>query len=293
MNDGTAHSRYDREALDREYDNRRKVADSATHIAWYARASADWRARHGGVLDLAYGPSAAETLDIFGAGTRGESRPVHVFFHGGYWRAMHKDDFSYVAGALQPAGVVTVVVNYALVPAVDLATLVAQCRRALLFVHRHIGEHGGDPGRILVSGHSAGGHLVGMMLATDWPALDPSCPPSLMHGGLAISGLFDLEPIRHCFLNDDLRLDPAAVRANSPLVLDKHDPGPLLAVYGGEEGDEYRRQSESLASAWPNTRARALDGLDHFSIMREFDRPEGAVARIARAMIDGAGGADR
>lgn len=282
MNDDQVYLRYTRAGLDREYDNRAKVADSAEQIAWYTSESRLARSELEARRDVRYGESEAETLDIFGAG---DGVAVNVFFHGGYWKALHKDDFSFVARAFVPAGAISVVVNYGLIPDIDMTTLVDQCRRAMIWLYRNVARYGGDPERLHVSGHSAGGHLVAMMMATDWPALDSACPASLVAGGLGISGLYDLEPIRLCFLNDDLHLDRASVEANSPIRLAKRCSAPLELVYGGEEGDEYARQSLDLAGAWPQTRARAIDGHHHFSILRELSRPDGALARRALAMM--------
>ena len=120
-----------------------------------------------------------------------------------------------------------------------------------------------------------------MMMATDWPTLFPDCPSGLVRGGLAVSGLFDLEPIRLSFLNESLSLDAQSVAANSPVHLKKRNRGPLRLVYGSLEGEEYSRQSKTLAEAWPETDVEAMDGHDHFSIMREMDRPNGALARMA------------
>lgn len=273
-----------RAELDREYDNRAKVPDSAQQIVWYGRRSAETREALGGALDVRYGPHQAETLDIFGAGPPA-GRPVNVFFHGGYWRAMHKDDFSFVANAFVPAGMLAVVVNYALVPSVDMDELVAQCRRAMAWLYRNIADYGGDPGRLFVSGHSAGGHLVAMLMATDWPAFDTGCPADLVAGGLGISGLYDLEPIRLCFLNESLGLDREATRRNSPLHLRRRVAGELVLVYGAEEGDEYAWQSDVLGRAWEKTRVEVMAGHDHFSIMRQLDDPGSALSRIALGMM--------
>jgi arylformamidase len=284
MSDDIIYRNLTQAGLDREYNNRAKVADSAEQMSWYTARSRQRREHLDGVLDVAYGHSADETLDLFGGG-RGELRPVNVFFHGGYWRSMHKDDFSFVAGAFVPTGALSVVVNYSLIPTVGMDTLVAQCRRSMVWLFHNVVRYGGDPERIHASGHSAGGHLVAMLMATDWPRLDRDCPPGLVRGGLSISGLFDLEPIRLCFLNQELRLDEATVAAYSPLNLRRTNDGPLALVYGGDEGDEYTRQSHALAERWSGTTVQAFEGHNHFSIMRELDQPDTPLSRLALSMM--------
>ncbi len=269
---------YDRQALDREYDNRAKVADSAERLAGYARASADARDALECVLDVPYGPAAGETLDLFPAGP---GAPVHVFVHGGYWRALDKADFSYVAGPLVAAGALTAVINYALMPAVTMDELVRQCRASIAWLWHNVERFGGDRERIHVSGHSAGGHLVAMMMATDWPAFDAALPRDLVRGGVGISGLYDLEPIRLCFLNDELSMDEATCARNSPVLLARRCVGPLVLPFGADEGPEYRRQSEALAAAWgagaEPPRATALAGHDHFSVVEELADADSAL----------------
>ncbi len=279
---------FDRDGLDAEYNNRDKVADFAEYLAGYTRRSWETRQELAGAADVPYGPSAAETLDIFrtgNAGPDGVPAPVHVFFHGGYWQALSKNEFSYVVNALAGMDALTVIVNYALIPEVDMDELVAQCRRALVWVWNHAPEHGGDPSRIVISGHSAGGHLVGMMAATDWPALDPGCPRDLVKQGLSISGLMDLEPIRLCYLNEVLGLDGDAARRNSPALLENRSGTELLCVHGGLEGEEYRRQSDSLAARWEHTASHSLEGHDHFSIAMLLDQPESVLSSLLREMM--------
>jgi arylformamidase len=277
---------YDRQALDREYDNRRKVAGSAEHLAWYPRQSAAARAAIPCRLDVAYGPSPAETLDVFPAAGSGPA-PIQVFVHGGYWRALDKADFSYVARAVRPDAA-AVVINYALIPSVDMDELVRQCRAAIAWVYRNAGSFGGDPGRIFVSGHSAGGHLVAMLMSTDWSRF-AGLPPDVIKGGCAISGIYDLEPIRLCYLNDDLKLTPEQVRRNSPVNTVPARSGPLLLAVGALEGPEYHRQTEDLAAAW---RRRGLDcemmdmtHHDHFSIVALLDDPASELARAIRRQM--------
>ncbi len=277
---------YDQKALDAEYNNRVKVTNA---LDWLARAGAESaraRAELPLAFDVAYGAHHAERLDVFPAARPGPA-PVHVFVHGGYWQRMDKADFSFVVRGLRPAGAVTVVVNYGLVPSIDLDELVRQCRAAVAWIHRHARRWGGDPDRITVSGHSAGGHLVAMLLATDWADFD--APADVVKGGCAISGLYDLEPIRLCYLNEALRLTPEVARRNSPVHLAPAHPTPLILAVGGTEGAEYHRQTDDLASAW---RARGLPvevldlaGHDHFSIVAELESPFSPLARAIQGQL--------
>ncbi len=281
---------YDRAALDREYDNRGKVADFADYLARYPRESEATRRALPVRVDVPYGASPAETLDVFPA-AGSLPAPVQVFIHGGYWRALDKRDFSFVARAFHPAGAAVVVVNYALIPAVDMAELVRQCRAAVAWVYRHAPSFGGDPGRIFVSGHSAGGHLTAMCLATDWAAF--GVPGDVVKGGCGISGLYDLEPIRLCYLNETLGLTPEAARRHSPIHLRPTGDAPLLLPVGGLEGPEYHRQSEELAAAWGGRiPCEVLDmpGIHHFSIVSQLEDPGSELSRaILRQMGLGGG----
>jgi len=274
---------YDRPALDRELNNREKVADAPRWLAWYAHESERARRELPCRLDVAFGAHPGERLDVFPAGAG--PAPVHVFIHGGYWHRLDKADFSFVARGLVPAGAAVVVINYALVPTVDLDELVRQCRAAVAWVWRHARGFGGDPERIFVSGHSAGGHLVGMLMSTDWPAF-AGVPPDALKGGCGISGLYDLEPIRLSYLNDALALTPDVARRNSPCLLAPSRANPLLLAVGGAEGPEYHRQTDAQAGAW---RARGLPvdvldltGHDHFSIVADLGRRD---APLTRALL--------
>jgi arylformamidase len=182
-----------------------------------------------------------------------------------------------------------VVVNYALVPSVDMDELVRQCRAALAWTWKNAADFGGDRDRIAISGHSAGGHLVGMLLATDWPAFDAALPADPIRSGCGISGLYDLEPIRLCFLNDDLGLDGAAAARNSPVLLPPRTAAPLLLPVGGLEGPEYLRQSLDLAAAWGgvggDVTVRILPGIQHFSIVEQLADPDSELAGLIAAQI--------
>jgi arylformamidase len=278
---------YDRAALDREYNNSEKVANAAEYLVRYPRESARARDELPARLDLRYGPAPGEALDLFLPADGGPA-PVHVFVHGGYWRSLGKADFSFVARGLQPAGVLVAVIDYALIPTVDMDELVRQVRASVAWLHRNAAAFGGDPERITASGHSAGGHLVAMLMSTDW-ARFAGLPADAVKAGCGISGLYDLEPIRLCYLNETLGLTQETARRNSPVHAVPASAGPLLLAVGSLEGDEYHRQTGSLAAAW-RRRDHAVEvmdmtGHDHFSIVAELGSPDTPLSRAILRQI--------
>lgn len=272
--------------LDAQYNNRQRVPDSATSLARWAQASALTRERLGHVLDLPYGHSPAETLDVFPAHAPGA--PVLVFVHGGYWRALDKADHAFIAPGFVRAGAMVVVPNYGLCPAVGMDEIALQCARALVWVWRNAAQFGGDARRIVVVGHSAGGHLAAMLLACRWQTLSPDLPVRLLTGALSLSGLFDLEPLRHApSLQADLRLTPSLVRRLSPAFFPR-PRGPLRALVGADESEEFLRQNQLIRDQWGPSSVpvcQALPGHDHFSVLTDLVDAAGASHAHALALL--------
>jgi arylformamidase len=272
--------------LDAEYNARLRVADFARYLEGWARDSAIARERSARRLDVAYGDGPAETLDAFPT-TRADA-PVLVFVHGGYWRLLDKSDFSFVAPAFTREGAMVVVPNYALAPKVTLETITLQVARAVAWTWRNAALYGGDPQRIVVSGHSAGGHLTAMMVACRWPELAPDLPEHVVHGGLAISGIFDLEPLtRAPFLRDDIALDAAGVRRLSPARFPA-PRGPLHATVGGNESDEFRRQNALIREAWGEAVVPVCEevpGAHHFDVLDDLIDPHGRLHGLVMRLL--------
>ncbi len=283
---------YDQEALDWQYNARARVREVAGYLDFYTDRSERARAELPNTLDIGYGPSAAETLDVFRPADSALPVPVQVFLHGGYWRAFHKDDFSFAARSTVAAGGVGVVVNYALMPGVTMAELVRQCRAALAWTYRNIAEHGGDPDRIFISGHSAGGHLVAMLMATDW-AEAFGLPADPVKGAVAISGLYDLEPIRLSYLNQDLGLSPDDAALNSPVNCLPSAAAvgrdSIVLTYGALESAEFARQTElyaaALRAAGLDCTVQAIAGHHHMSVVAMLERPDSQLSRIITAQM--------
>ncbi len=278
--------------LDGQYNNRLRVADYASHFQRWTAASRLVLDQPGCQLNVPYGSGPAETLDIFaplaGAGAA-EGAPIMVFIHGGYWRALDKSDFAFVAPAFNAAGAWVVVPNYALCPAVSIEDISLQMARALLWVWRHAARLNADPSRIMVAGHSAGGHLATMLLSCRWKTLDEQAPSQLLTGALSISGLFDLEPLRHtAFLQQDLKLTPSAVARLSPAFFPRPKAGKLYATVGLEESEEFLRQSRLIREVWGPTAVPVCETVprtNHFSVLLHLVDPTSRLHNLALRLL--------
>jgi arylformamidase len=275
--------------LDREYNPRVGVPDIADLFARWQRDSSAARASLPARLDLRYGPAAAETLDLFQA--PGANSPLLIFIHGGYWRALDKNDFSWIAPAYVAAGFSVALTNYGLAPGTPLPEIVEQMRRACIWLHRNARDLEIDPLRIVCSGHSAGGHLTAMMLATDWRQSAPGLPTRLLAGAVAVSGLFDLAPVAKApFVRDALQLDDALVRQLSPTLLPLHNEVPLLLSVGALETAEFHHQSQLIANHWPRACRDAildLPGCNHYTACEALATPDSPLFQAVCSMLSG------
>jgi arylformamidase len=275
-------TRYDAQWLDRMYNNRELVPQHPEHFRRWAADSAQVMRTQERELDVRYGGGPNEHLDIFPA--KQADAPVLVFIHGGYWRALDKRDHSFVAPAFTQRGVCVVIPNYALCPAVTM-----QMVQALAWTWRNIARHGGDPRRITVAGHSAGGHLAAMMLAGLWPVYGQNLPADLVKGALSISGLFDLDPIMHTpFLQPSLQLTREQVRMASPALLPAPAQGTLYTVCGGDESEEFLRQNRLIRDAWGKSAVpvcEALPGLNHFTALEALVEPGHRLHELALQLL--------
>lgn len=240
-------------------------------------------------VTLRYGEGAAETLDVYAALPSARPAPVQVFIHGGYWRSLDATTFSFLADAFVPQGATLVVVDYPLMPEVDLASIVDACERAIGWIWRHAADHGGDSARIYISGNSAGGHLVALLADRAWPGRH-ELPADVVAGGCAISGLYELEPVFRSSQNDTIRLTEREVAELSPLRRLPTAAAPLILAVGGAETDEFHRQTRDYADAW---RAAGLvceqlvvPGANHIDVVLDhLGRPGSLLhAAVARQM---------
>jgi acetyl esterase/lipase len=257
----------DRTALDTAYNNAAAVPGSAQIVAgWEARSATFRQGFDRKSLDLRYGEAERNRIDLFEAA---KGAPLLAYIHGGYWQGRSKEIFSCLGAGPLAHGISVAMIGYTLAPEKRLDGIVAEIHAALSFLAK-------SHAAMFVSGWSAGGHLTAMAM-----------PHAAVRGGLAISGIYDLEPIRLCYLNEKLRLDEAEARRNSPLFHPAFDK-PLIVAYGGAELPELRRQSEEYARVLRRGELAPLAGLDHFSILEELAAPAGALTGMVRGLVGAA-----
>jgi arylformamidase len=278
---------YTPEFVERGYNNRAAVPEHPEWFAKFAQLSAATRDRYRPEQDLRYGRGPKETLDLFLPA--GKPRGTFVFIHGGYWRALDKSDHLFVAGPLVEAGIAVAVVNYDLCPAVSIAAIVDECRRAVTWLVREGPAHGASASNVVIGGHSAGGHLAAMMYATDWRAHGFERAPFV--GGVTLSGVHELAPLVQFSFNTDFRLDDAEAARMSPVRLPARVDLPLLMAVGADETGEFVRQTQLLWDAWPRNRRPAagapliIPGRNHFSVVVDHADPASDLTKATLALF--------
>ncbi|MEM7308762.1 MAG: alpha/beta hydrolase [Planctomycetota bacterium] len=263
--------------IDAQYDVPRSVEDPAPYRALLASKSAQARGLGSARLGLRFGPTEAEYLDVYPAGA---DAPALLFVHGGYWRASSAREHAYAALGPLTRGVTVVITNYALCPDVDIAEITRQSRAAAAWVWSHAQELGIDRARIFAAGHSAGAQQVAMMLG-ETPSRAAELPPSVLQGGVGISGIYDLRPLRHSFLQPALRLTEDSAARQSPLLHLPSRSAPLLVTVGSEESDEFQRQSRDYAAARAGAELPGSfsiqGGRNHYTIAADLADPESSL----------------
>jgi arylformamidase len=279
---------YDQAALDAAYDQAAYAPNREQLIQRRIRDSELARRRIGVPERVAYGDSEIERLDIYRSGR--EAAPVFVFIHGGAWRSGHSKDFAGPAEMFLAAGAHYVVPDFALVQDVggSLMVLADQVRRAVAWIHENIGRFGGDPNRLYLGGQSSGGHLAAVALTTDWRQ-HFGLPADIVKGGVCISGMYDLTPVRLSARNAYVKFDDATVAALSPLRHLEHLHAPLVVAYGTCETPEFQRQNRefvaAVEAAGKNVRLVVGEHYNHFELPETLGNPYGLLGRAALALM--------
>jgi arylformamidase len=268
MSESPVYLAYTQADLDRAYDQRAWVTNADEVLKRYAAAGARVRAEMAYADDVAYGPSAAETLAIFPAPQAGA--PVHVHVHGGSWRHLTKDDESFLAPGFVAAGVTLVVLNFAVIPAVRIPQMIEQLRRAIVWIARNIERYGGDPRRVHISGHSSGGHLASVLLTTDWTAYGLGA--DVLKSGVLISGMYDLHPVMLSARRSFVSLEMGEMEELSALLHIERIRAPIALAYGDLESPETLSE---------------IAGRNHFEILADLADPQTLLGATAFALARG------
>ena len=276
------------EQIDEQYDIE-AVLDMESYGEWIAQLSASARRELDCSIGVPYGPTRDEFVDIFPSAE--PNSPVLVFIHGGWWRSMSSRDFHLVARGLVARGVTVVISNYSLCPRVSISEITRQNRAVIAWVYRNIKQYLGDPDAIFVAGHSAGGHQVAMLSITDWEG-EYGLPQDVIRGGVPISGLFDLRPFLYSWLQPKILLSHQIIERESPV----HQVGglpyypPLLITLGGDESEEFHRQSRAFGAAWAAAGGKHSElhqpGKDHITAITDFAQAKSRLTDAVMVFIE-------
>jgi arylformamidase len=264
------------EALDSGLNNGAAVAGSGNMVEGWEKLSAEMRAAHSAHLNLQYGPRERNRIDYLKVAP---NAPTLLFIHGGYWQMRSKDAFTLFAAGPMAHGINVALIGYTLAPDATLEQIVAEIHAGIDYLAGRLPELGADANRLVASGWSAGGHLTAMAM------MNPH-----IKGGVAISGIYDLEPIRHSYLNIKLGLDEAMSKRCSPMLLTTETTKPMALTVGGAELPLLRKQTADYAAY----RAKSglpvayeeIPGTNHFTIMDEMARPSGRITSMIRQVLE-------
>jgi len=277
---------YTQEELNRQYNQAALVPDFSDYIEQNRERSKSVRKDIPCKLDIPYGPSLDERLDIFP--TKAHEAPILIYHHGGAWCRGNNKGSSYIAESCVSKGVNLVIPGFSLAPKVTLDEIVRQNHAAIVWSYHHAKDFGGNSNRIYVGGHSSGGHLAAMMLVTDWSG-EYGLPENLIKGAVCLSGMYDLEPVRLSHRNEYLFLDERSANRNSPILYIPEYKLPIVIGYGDGEHDEFKRQSDSFAAAWeaaghPMTKI-IMKNQNHFEVEREWAKKDSPIMKRLWAML--------
>lgn len=275
---------YDQAGLNHQYNNRELVPGYAAYLDdWEKRSQLVLNSTSTSFRNIAYGELSAEKLDIYPAKKGGV--PTLIFIHGGYWQSMEKERFQFVAEAFLPYDMNVVILTYPLGPEHTMKQIVHSIRNALSWINSNMADYNGDPARLYLSGHSAGGHLSTMMMTHEFG------PPEVRFKGIiALSGLYDLVPIQRSHVNEKLNMDDTLAKALSPVLLHPKENCPLILAVGGDESEEYHCQTRDLENAWSSSvdvQRWILPGINHFSILSKFaDTTSGFHQMVVKQILE-------
>ena len=238
----------DLKTLEQEYSPSSCIKDIMIYINEYIDESARAREHltNNARLNVKYGPEDRSHMDIFIPKGQGPF-PIHVFIHGGYWQELSKNESAFAAPNFIDHGIIFIALDYTLAPEATMPQIVEQTRQGIISILKNAEKFGGDANNITISGSSAGGHLVAEVVSMDWKAHGYDCCP--LKGALAISGVFDLEPIVETYVNDPLKMDIEEARKVSPLYHIPDDSCPIVFTYGENETSEFKRQTHEYMDA--------------------------------------------
>ncbi len=285
---------WDGDWLDEMYNNRARVLESEAYLQdWQQRSKAfrtELTAENRAHLNISYGAKPAETLDIFQpeAPESGETVPVLVYIHGGWWSALDKDDHSFVASEWVKRGICVVVVNYTLCPYATVPQITEEAARAVAWIQKNIQNYGADKNKVTLSGHSAGGHLTAMMQTVNWQKLGLSAHCLPFRNAVSISGLFDLRPMLQAPFLSVLALTEEQVVIASPVRFQPNHGSCLSAVVGAQESEEHIRQNKLIQEVWGKEAVplcEAITGTDHFTVVDSLTQTDSRLFQIVAALL--------